>query len=264
MDLLEPRTIEPSRSIQAQKIRGAVEKYGVNIQSTFTGGIEYHMNLLLHPDIEMRMDALDWFQNAVILTEELEADSMGGIIGAFSMKDNDNDSRRGFIISELKEALHSLATMAKTSELEYLLIEPSPIPKELPSTIDESLHLYEYFNGGSPLPIKYLVDLGHACSYKSKGEGLDPCAWLRKVAKYCSIIHLQQTDGLFDRHWSFTKEESNKNGIIDTRKVIDAINESGAKEVCLVLELIHAFEAKESQVLDDPKESVDYWKKALG
>ena len=263
LDLLDPRTTEPARSIQAQKIKDGAEKYKVKIQSTFTGGIGYHMNLLLHPDFEMRVDALDWFQNAVVVSEKISAESMGGIIGAFSMVDYADEKKKSFIITELKYVLHSLASMAKIAGLKYLLIEPSPVPREVPSTIDEAIRLYEFFNDGAPLPIMYLVDLGHACSYMSKGDDLDPYAWLKKVANLCPVIHLQQTDGKFDRHWSFT-EVNNKNGIIDARRVIDAINESGAKDdVYLIFELIHAFEARESDVLDDLKKSVEYWEKAL-
>ena len=262
LDLLDPRTTEPARSIQAQKVKDCAEKYKVKIQGTFSGGIGYHMNLLLHPDYEMRVDAPAWFHNAVVVSEKISAESMGAIVGAFSMADYGDEKKKNFILTELKYALHILGSAAKAAGLKYLLVEPSPVPREVPSKIDEAVMLYEFFNDGAPLPIKYCFDLGHTCSYMSKGEDLDPYAWLKKIAKYCPVIHLQQTDGKFDRHWSFT-EENNKNGIIEPKRVIDAINESGAKDVYLIFELIHAFEARESDVLDDLKKSVEYWHKAL-
>lgn len=96
------------------------------------------------------------------------------------MVDYADEKKKSFIITELKYALHSLASMAKIAGLKYLLIEPSPVPREVPSTIDEAIRLYEFFNDGAPLPIMYLVDPGHACSYMSKGDDLDPYAWLKK------------------------------------------------------------------------------------
>ena len=59
-----------------------------------------------------------------------------------------------------------------------------------------------------------------------------------------------------DRHWPFT-EKYNKVGIIDPPRVIEAIEDSGAKETTLLFEIIHAPETNENKVLEDLKESIE-------
>ncbi len=76
------------------------------------------------------------------------------------------------------------------------------------------------------------------------------------------MIHVQQTDGKMDRHWPFTRQ-FNQQGIIHPQKALEAIEQSGAREAILMLEIIHPFETEETQVLDDLKETVEYWKKYL-
>jgi len=262
LDLLDPRTTEPARSMQAQKIKENAEKYKVKIQGAFTGGVGYHQSLLLHPHYEMRVDALDWFLNGVIIAQKIGAESFGAIYGALSVADFADEKKKNHLITELKYALHVIAKSAKAAGLKYILIEPSPVPREIPSSLDEAIRLYDFFNEDSPLPIEYLFDVGHACSYLAKDNESDPYLWIRKIGKLCKAIHLQQTNGKGDCHWSFTKE-NNKMGIIDAKKVIDTVASTGAKEMYLIFELVHAFEAYEPNVFDQVRESVEYWQKAL-
>ena len=51
--------------------------------------------------------------------------------------------------------------------------------------------------------------------------------------------------------------------IIVPEKVIEAIEGSDARTVHLIVEIVHAFEAEERQVLQDLKTSVEYWKQSL-
>jgi len=62
-------------------------------------------------------------------------------------------------------------------------------------------------------------------------------------------------------HWPFTSQY-NKEGIITPPKVMEAIEASGAKEVFLLFEFSHRERyPAEYQVIDDLKESVEYWRK---
>jgi D-erythrulose 1-phosphate 3-epimerase len=257
-DLLDPRTIEPTRMAQVDKIVEAVNKYNLELHSTFTGLAAYCFNMLSHPDKGMRLDALDWFQKAVDLSCRLGAKAIGGHLGALSTQDYADAGRRSYLAGELRESIHSLAKQAKNSMQEVLLWEPMPVNRERPSTVSDALELYEFVNQGSPLPVKYCLDLGHTCAFDNHGPDLDPYYWIKTLGKYSPVIHLQQSDGKGDHHWPFTKEY-NQMGIVDRRKVINAIETSEAEEVYLVLEVIHAFEANENKVLDELKESVDYW-----
>ena len=100
--------------------------------------------------------------------------------------------------------------------------------------------------------------MGHQCVRGAPDK--DPYTWLKQFTPVSSVVHIQQTDGVLDHHWPFIPEY-NRRGIIEPQKVIQAINESGAKEVVLMLEVVHAFEEDENKVLSDIKESVNYWKK---
>jgi sugar phosphate isomerase/epimerase len=133
-----------------------------------------------------------------------------------------------------------------------------PILREPPCTIKGAKEVLKKINKRSKIPIKLAIDTGHQCTIGAKGEDNDVYAWLRALASESPVIHIQQTDGKGDRHWPFTKEY-NEVGIIEPDKVIRAIDESGAKEVYLMLEIIHAFEESEERVLSDLRESFRYW-----
>ncbi len=101
----------------------------------------------------------------------------------------------------------------------------------------------------------------------------DPYAWLARLACYSPIIHLQQTDGNSSAHRPFT-EENNRAGIIQAGKVLNAIAaayscapEPGmpprSEDLYLTLEIFAGTAALPTDILDDLKESVSYWRKCV-
>jgi sugar phosphate isomerase/epimerase len=262
LDLLDPHTIEPVRAAETQRIRDAASKAGVRIQSVLTGGVGYHLSLLLHPDQGMRVSAQDWFQNAARMAGAFGADGVGGPLGAVSTKDFANEDRKRHLLASLRESLHAIGAVARQAGVSYLIWEANPIRREWPATMADAERMYEFVNDAAPLPIRLLIDVGHACNFEARGDDLDPYAWIRKLGRLSPIIHLQQTDGKGDRHWPFT-EEFNRVGIIEPKKVLDAVAASGADHVFLELEIIPSFEAREEQVLSDLKASVAYWRKVV-
>jgi len=134
------------------------------------------------------------------------------------------------------------------------------LKREPPCTIEEAKQLHRMVNEGAAIPIQFCLDLGHQCTVGVNGKDRDTYEWLRQLAPYSPVIHIQQTDGQGDRHWPFT-EEYNSKGIIEPEKVIQAINDSGAEEVVLLFEIIHPFEEDEEKVLNDLERSVKYWRK---
>ncbi len=261
-DLLDPRTIEPAKTIMCKEIIKGCKKYNIHLTSAFTGLASYSFNLLLHPEFGMRMDALNWYEEAVKTGALMEADGVGGHIGALSMRDFENTTKKEYLMDSLMEALVHLSFLGKQKGLKFLLWEPMPVPREAPCTIDEAKRLYELANRNTQIPIKFCLDLGHQCTYSIRGKDRDTYAWLKELAPFSPVIHIQQTDGKMDRHWPFTKEY-NKVGIIDPPRIIEAIEDSGAKETTLLFEIIHAPETNENKVLEDLKESVEYWRKYL-
>ncbi len=261
-DLLDPRTSEPVRSKMCRLYKEAAIKYGLEIQSTFSGICAYSYNLMLHPDPGMRMDAVKWFEEAITVTSLLGAEATGGHLGALSMRDWQNNTGSSQLLEEMYLFLQHLSAVARFHNLNYLIWEPMPVAREMPCRIDQAKKFYEEVNAKTALPVYYCLDLGHQCTYTEAGKDQDPYAWLTEVGSFSPMIHIQQTDGLRDHHWPFTKEY-NKLGIIDPERVIAALNESGAEEVILYLEAIHGFEENEQKVLDEIKESIDYWRDYL-
>ncbi|MEM1570044.1 MAG: TIM barrel protein [Candidatus Bathyarchaeia archaeon] len=258
-DLLDPRTSEHALSNMICRIKDAASKYGVKIHSTFTGLAAYSMNLLTHPDAGMRVDALDWYRKAIEVTSLMGVDATGGHIAAQSYNDFKNPKRRKFIESILIDSVKYLSVYAKSMGLKMLLWEPMPVLREPPATIEDAKHILEAVKDEGGALVRLTIDLGHQCTVHVSEKNADPYSWLRELGAFSPVIHMQQTDGKGDRHWPFT-EKYNKIGIIDPKKVIEAIESSGALETYLMLEYIPPFEEEDDRVLENLKESLKYLK----
>jgi sugar phosphate isomerase/epimerase len=247
------------RSRKSLEAKEAALENGVEIHSTFTGLGAYSFNLLMHPDVGMRSDALDWYEQAVHMTKEMGARGTGGHVASMSYNDYKNKTRSKYLIDSLIESLQHLARTARDLGQEFLLWEPMPVPREPPCNISDAKSLYRRVNKGAAIPINYCMDTGHQCTYCECGKDTDTYAWVREIGPMSPAMHVQQTDGTLDNHWPFTPE-FNQRGVIEAEKLIEAIDDSGAPEVDLILEIIHAFEENEEKVLTDLEASVAYWK----
>ncbi|MHA1230975.1 MAG: sugar phosphate isomerase/epimerase family protein [Candidatus Helarchaeota archaeon] len=263
-DLLDPFTEEITKSMILNDIITNLDKYRIRVHSCFTGLAAYSYNLLLHPDFGMRMNFLYWYQQAIDMASSLGCRGVGGHVAAYTMKDYKNESRKEYLFNSFIDSLQFLASHAKMSDLDYFLVEPMPLAREPPYDIDGAKKFNEIVNKNNPgVPIVYCIDLGHSCAVACKDEySRNPYNWLKELGKISPEIHVQQTDGKADRHWPFTEEYNNK-GIIEPTKVLSALEDSGANEVALFLEIIHPFEEDEENVLKDLIESVDYWKQYI-
>jgi sugar phosphate isomerase/epimerase len=261
-DLLDPFTPQPTREFLAKRVLKAASDAGIQIQSTYTGGISYQQSLLLHPDPGMRAASLQWFENAMEISGVLGAEATGAIFGSMSSADFADLTRRENLIAGLVDSVCHLTRVAKEKGLRYFLWEASQVPKEIPSRVDDVLRLYETVNRCAALPVYFLLDVGHTCNHEATGKELDPYYWIERLAKICPMIHLQQTDGKFDRHWPFTREY-NAQGIIKAERLFEALSRAGVEEVYLILETVHAFERRDADVLDELEQSSTYWKSAV-
>ena len=256
-DLLDPRTTPEARRSMAKKVREAAAKYGFKIHSAFIGGGAYAYNLLLHPFPEFRRDAIRWCELASVTAAEIGAEGAGGPIAAASMADYTNPKRKGFLMDSLVEGLQAFARHAARRGLKFVLWEPTPIGREMLIHIDEARKLHRRLNRGAPIPIHYLLDVGHQCSYEAAGRDRDTLLWLRELGSISPALHLQQMDGIGDRHWAFTKE-NNARGVVHMDEVLKAMEQSGAEEVHLFPEIIHPFEYEEEKLLAELDESYAY------
>jgi len=258
-DILDPITSEPVLTEMVSQTVDALHETGLTVHSTFTGLAAYSRNLLTHPNPGMRADAIRWYAGAVKMTRKMGAKITGGHMAALSCRDYADVERRKNMMTILVENLWHLSSLAAHDGLNQLLWEPMPLLREPPCTIEDSVQLLKRVNEESRIPVKLTIDTGHQCTVGVENRDNDVYAWLRELAADSPVVHVQQTDGKGDRHWPFTKKY-NKIGLIEPRRVIDAIEGSGAKEVCLILEVVHPFEAEETKVIEDLKTSANYWK----
>jgi len=75
--------------------------------------------------------------------------------------------------------------------------------------------------------------------------------WLKQCYPYVDSIHLQQTDGLLDRHWDFTSE-----GIITPELIKTVTEECGATDIVQYLEVVTPFEAFDEDVYNNMKKTM--------
>ena len=259
-DLMEPRLGIGGVVTPAVAVRHAAMKHGLVVHSTFTGLVAYSANLLMHPDADARRAARIFLHRAITFTARVGGVATGGHVGAFSVADWEEPERRRRRWDDLRAALANLAHDARRAGLDYLVVENLASPRE-PSTM---AMIRELLDDGDDLrvPVRLCLDLGHMCVPGTEGEDRDPYAWLRTFGRLAPMVQLQQSDADGDHHWPFTPER-NAQGRIDADRVLDALGESGAEDVALILEVIPPFEQADEAVLDDLAASVGYWREAL-
>jgi len=264
-DFLDPLFIsEPVWTKIASEINQLAKENGIEIHNYFTGAMTHCVNLLSHPDERIRKEGFQWCEKAIKLTGKLGAKGIGGHFDTISSNDLKNPKRYKMLVDNLVRVFHDLSKQAKHEGQEFILWEQLYAPCEIPYTIEQSIEFITRINEGASVPIPLVIDLGHMCcqNFTHKPQDTDPYEWLRQLGNMTSVIHLQQCNGISSCHWPFTKEY-NKKGIIDPQRVIDALQESGADEVYLFFEIFFSLAQTDQEILDQMKESVDYWKKYL-
>jgi len=261
-DLADPLLSKSVRPRISQDIAKVTSNFGITICSTFTGLSFYSFNQLLHPNPRIRERALRFCEEAILMTGEMNVKATGGPLGSLSFKDFHDPSRKEYLTDCLIESIQYLSEIASSLGQKFLLWEPTPISRELTETREKARKFYERVNKRAKVPVLFCLDVGHQCLRSGLKEDKDPYVWVKEFAHISPVIHIQQTDGVYDRHWPFT-DEYNRKGIIKPEKLIETIENSKAEEVILILEIIHPFEEDENKVLSDLKESVDFWKRKL-
>jgi D-erythrulose 1-phosphate 3-epimerase len=260
LDLVELRGSAAESAAHAGEVLEAARAHALEIHSTFTGLAAYSSNLLLHPDPASRAQALEWFGRAIEFTSRLGARGTGGHVGAFSVADWNDPQRRVDAWHGLEASLGALARAARVAGQSFFLVENLAAARE-PSTMQMVRELLTE-GDATHVPIRLCLDVGHMCVEGTSGEDRDPYSWLRMFGATAPVIQLQQSDAEGDHHWPFTPDY-NRAGRIDADRVLDALDESGADEVALILEIISPFEQPDDRVLDDLAVSVGYWREAL-
>ena len=263
VDLLNPFLPKIIIDREVEKIKKNAARYGIKIDTTFTSAFT-RINHLMHPDDLQRKVWLGWFKCWFKISADLGTRGSGGHFGIMSVEDFNNQPRRKFLIKEAINSWRKLARFGAKLGFKFLIFEPMSIPREMACTIDSTKDLLDRVNHGDlPIPIRLNLDVDHGDLASSDPRDRDPYAWLRELAHLSPVIHIKQSTKDKGGHWPFTSQY-NKDGIIAPPKVMEAIQASGAKEVVLLLEVSHRERyPTEYQVIDDLKESVEYWRKYI-
>jgi sugar phosphate isomerase/epimerase len=258
LDLVDLRT-SASTEREASRHRTALSKRGLIVDSTFTGVNAYSTNLLLHPTRAGRTIAQRWYERAIRFTAAIGGRGTGGHVGAYSVPDWSDTRRREALNNELRTRLHALTGYSMRAGLSFFAVENLASVRE-PGTIKQIDALLTA-RDSEHVPVMACVDVGHQCVPGMAAPDADPYAWLRHFAPTACAIHLQQNDGT-DRHWPFTVER-NAIGVIDAKRVLDALEEGGATHAVLMLEIIEPPREPDAAVVDHLRESVAYWTAAI-
>jgi sugar phosphate isomerase/epimerase len=256
-DIVDPWWPEELRSSVAKRIRQAVAAEGLTLHSAFVGLAHYTYNQLLHPLEEGRKASLQWYMNAIDFASELEVEAMGGPAGALSADEFLNPETRKKRYDMLLDSLCLLSEHAQKRGLKALLIEPTPLEREFPWTIEMASQMQDDLKDRTRVPIQWCFDWGHAIYkplYHEKAH--DTLSWLKGLAPDIGQIQLQQSDGELDRHWGFTHED----GIVDPAAVVAEIHQAGLEDIPVFLEVFYPFEWTNDQVMADMKQTFDLLK----
>lgn len=256
LDLVDPSWPAPARRRVARRAAQAASRAHVAIDSCFTGLAAYSQSLLGHPDPGVRAAALVWHKRGVEVSALLGARGYGGFMGAVPA------TAGGAALDTIVPAVLDLAEAAARAGLQYLLWEPMPVAAESPHTIAEARTAMEALRGAA-VPVRLCLDLGHMCAPDNEGANLRPEAWIEELAADVRCIHLQQTDGRGDRHWSFWEDGRAVPGIVEPARLVALARHLPVDEVDLVLEPVYPYERPQAAVLDSLRGSVRLWREAL-
>ena len=244
MDLIDPWWPESDRAAMAARVREAAGRHGIAIHSVQIGLAGYTYNGLLHPDETARRIAEDWWRRSIDLAAELGAGAAGGPIGALSVADAASPERREALYVEVVGRLGGLADHAKRSGLEALLIEPTPLPREIPSTIGEAKRLVADTAGGA-VPLWFVIDVGHALYRPLYGEDASLVPWLTELRDHIGVLHLQNHDYRADAHWGWPDAR----GSYDPAGFHRDVSEAGLDHLPVFIEVFSPFEQADDEIV---------------
>jgi sugar phosphate isomerase/epimerase len=258
-DLLNPWWPSRQRDEIAREWSQAFKKEGLILTGTSGGLASYTYPQLMAPTTEQRKISLDFFKRAIDLSAVMESSSIGTPLGGMTHNDAYDKKKREEIYSVVLDLVRELAAYAKKTGLEKIVVEPTPLFTEFPNDPKNSLKLMQDLNGTTDVPVRLLVDWGHAILEPFLKEQADMENWLSKCQPYIDCFHLQQTDGLLDRHWSFT--HNGKLNIDSIRYVIEKYN---LNDLIQYVEVIYPFEETDENVYDDIRKTMCMLQNFLG
>jgi sugar phosphate isomerase/epimerase len=251
-DLLDPWWPDSIRDPMAAEVRRAAQNWGIQIESAFSGLANYCFDGLLHPEAGGRRASLEWWKRAFDIAAAVGAKASGGPLGGMSVADASDPERREQRYRDLLDSVAELSTAAKTSGLERLQVECTPLAREIPYTVEQSRRFLKDLEGRCAIPVTLLVDVGHALYQPLYGPEARMPEWLHGLGRSIGAFHLQNTDFQSDSHWGWP----DRRGSFDVANFAREVKQAGLQDVPAFLEIIYPFELADGAVLENISSSV--------
>lgn len=257
-DLLDPWWPEVERQLLARKTRRAANAAGITIHSAFVGLASYTYNGLLHPEPAGHRASLEWWRRAVDVAAELGATAVGGPLGGMSVRSAASERNR--LYQRLLDDVCSISEWAAAAGLQEVLIEPTPLVREIPHQISDSLQLLADLEGKTATPVRYVLDVGHALYQPLYGAhaALEP--WLEQLGDSIGVFHLQNTDFQSDSHWGWPDDR----GCFDVAAFAHTLRRANLTDRPIFLEVFYPFELADAALQDNIRQSVEHCRQMLG
>jgi len=258
----------------AQAVGEAARRYGVSIWDIYTGVATHRFHGLSHGDSRVRERMAEWIRRTMHLALAMGATRVGGHWDAIAVESLSDEKASAAVEVRTTGMFRELAHYARGIGISAIYNEQMYVPSELPWTIDGAVRfLVEANRDRTGVPLYLTIDVGHQAGmhYGASGDDLDYRAWLRALAPFCEVIHLQQTTPDASHHWPFTPEYNHRGHIrIEEvlRAVEDGFRNAGASPVAevlapvseqvLVAEIIPGSTKVEVQLLKELEASAKY------
>lgn len=258
-DLLDPSWPRDLRLAQAKSIRRATLEWDIEVHSAFVGLAAYTYNGLLHPDPAARAAAVDWWRQAVEIASEIGASAVGGPLGGLSVADAADEHRRDGRVQDAIESVVAITEAASDAGLSGFLVEPTPLVREVPHTKEEASWLLDRLEGKTAVPVRYVIDIGHALYQPLYGKDASLETWLTALGDRVGLLHIQNTDFQSDSHWGWPDHR----GLFDVAGFAHQVHAAGLDDIPVFLEVFYPFELADEDVLRNITSSVEHCRQAM-
>jgi len=195
---------------------------------------------------------MEWWKRAFDVAAEIGAKVSGGPLGGMSVTDASQPERRERRYQDFLDAVVKLAKFAKAAGLDRLQVECTPLAREVPSSVEMAQRFLGDLEGHCEVPIKLLVDIGHALYQPLYGPEARMPQWLNALGPSVGAFHLQNTDFQSDSHWGWPDNR----GTFDLAGFAREVRAAGLQNVPAFLEIIYPFELADEVVLANITSSV--------
>lgn len=258
-DLVDPTWPDALLDDLAADIRTETARHGVTVHSAFIGLAHYTYNQLLHPDPRVRDAAEAWWGRALRFAVSAGITRVGGPLGAIAARPDgaEADALPEADYADLVARLTRIAKAAGEAGVETFYVEPTPLRREWPWTVDQAQRLAGDL-AEADVTVAFCVDWGHAVYAPRYGEAAQMENWLDGLGSQIGALHIQQTDGHLDRHWDFTET-----GHVAPVEAAGLIRTAGLADRPVFLEVFYPFERDDASVLDAMRRSIAILKPAF-